>query len=359
MADAPYNLPPLAEGGFKKLDPKRAGGAAGAGSDAELAQLAHDIAVPLAFDPPLGRENKPGEQRPENGERTRTRPLSSTSLASSRSTGSSLPGADQEGHRRHHPDASLPDINGPGVDALRRQVDELKGQLRKQNRSCADLKDKLAVAGAENSRLSNDYETSDELDRERAAHQRTKQTAADGARAAAAELESAAAEAVDEQMTMYNLLEEEKAMHSKTREQLNSSRASNERVKAASEGGRRELTQLRELYEHEKQMADDGRGAAAAAAAELQQEKASRTSERWELEKAADRATAEISSLQEALSAARSSRDEAVATLEAIRGGQQTLSGLFCIGFEFLVYVATIDYHQCLMAPITCGVHWI
>ena len=75
-----------------------------------------------------------------------------------------------------------------------------------------------------------------------------------------------------------------------------------------------------DLFDHEKQMADDERAAAAASAAALQQEKTARTKERWEAEKAADRAAAEIASLQQALAVAQDAQNDAARKLEEIRG---------------------------------------
>jgi hypothetical protein len=92
---------------------------------------------------------------------------------------------------------ALPQINEPALDALKRQVDDLKSQLRKQKRENLGATDRLAEAEAERRRLSEELEVGlaplrevqAQLAIEERAHQRTKDNANEVAKAAQADMD--------------------------------------------------------------------------------------------------------------------------------------------------------------------------
>ena len=92
---------------------------------------------------------------------------------------------------------ALPQINEPALDALKRQVDDLKSQLRKQKRKNLGATDRLAEAEAERRRLSEELEVGlaplrevqAQLAIEERAHQRTKDNANEVAKAAQADMD--------------------------------------------------------------------------------------------------------------------------------------------------------------------------
>jgi hypothetical protein len=124
-------------------------------------------------------------------------------------------------------------------------------------------------------------------------------------------------------MTMFNLLEEQKAAHSASRDQLAAAHADFSAVgpdRCAVEGSKNVLAEMRTALISEQEAVAKARAAAAEATKTLEQVKAAATKAGWVAQQAVDRAEGEIDGLTAVASEERAAKDTAVAKLEESRG---------------------------------------
>eukprot|EP01052_Picozoa_sp_SAG31_P000993 SAG31_NODE_32_length_32319_cov_28.042681_3_plen_330_part_00 len=289
LADAPHSLPPIEDGA--KLGIASANVSGGrmltqtmvCGSGVERVNLQSFEQTSPASTPHI--QPAGGQIRPQSTCSSRSSGLSSAANSPPGPADLDRMASVGASGRSDVNSLNLPTISDgtvkDGTFPLRQQVEDLKTQLREQNRCCADLREELAAAINKTKR--DGEQLSNELAAERSAHAKTKAAAAEAAQAARRQLEAAMSEAADEQMAMYNLLEAEKDLHGQTRKKMKNAVAASESLNAVTDSSRQELREFRKLYDHEKSMADNERAAAASASAQLQQERAAWTCDVLEL----------------------------------------------------------------------------